>query len=514
MPACIAEAGAFMNSRPWSRKFKHPYQDIPKASETHGHLQPRIMTVNPFSTFAVPFWWMLSENQKNIEQIFKDPLPPDEEAPFRTSWVFSQARQVEINQFFFNRIKQQKSLVILYCKDGQPLGEELNRLIIGVGIVEHVGPLTYFDSTDPTKKTYPLWDRLIAHSIRPDGINGFLIPYHEYLQSIGGLHEDENRIKKLREIAVEVPGEYLREFSYMAEHADSDVVIAVLLRIQESIKKIKEHGISKGPWDQREEWVNSQISRLWKERGAFPGIGAALESIGLRLGTTLVQELHEYGWLTYEEDPWPKLDELLRGFKTIKDLPITPYKKQLDNVRKVYNMLNPKRVELLKLLSRFSLTPQQMRRWFLPEKRPFPLTDQDIINNPYRICECDWGDQIDPPVAIGVIDCGMLPESSIAAQHPVPEPSSINDPMDPRRVRSVLVSVLRNGAEQGDTFLSETEILEKLTEIHLIQPCEITSDWLNGNQNFLQGVVERFPLMVASSDVQDEDQKSNSPAID
>ncbi len=289
MPACVAEAGAFMNPRPWTRVFKHPYQNIPSADQTHGHLKPTPFKVPPYSTFAVPFWWMLTSNQENIAQIFKEPLPPDEKAPFRTSWVFSLARQVELNTYFFDRIKPKKSLVFFYCKEGQPLGEEINRLVIGVGMVDSIGRLTYFDTNGSTKPAYPLWDRLIQHSIRPEGSDGFLLPYHDYLLPTGDPQEDERRLGLLREIAVAVPDEYIREFSYMADHADFDVALAVLLRIQESLRKIKQHGVAKGPWDAREEWVNAQIARLWKERGAFPGVGAALEAIGLRLGTTLIK---------------------------------------------------------------------------------------------------------------------------------------------------------------------------------------------------------------------------------
>ena len=41
----------------------------------------------------------------------------------------------------------------------------------------------------------------------------------------------------------------------------------------------------------REEWINSQIALAWKDRGAFPGVGAALEALGMRLGTSLFLEL-------------------------------------------------------------------------------------------------------------------------------------------------------------------------------------------------------------------------------
>ncbi len=500
LPACKAEGGAFMNSRPWIREFKHPYQNIPKAEETHGHLKPRLMTVPPYSTFAVPFWWMLRGNQKGLQQMFKEELPPDEEPPFPSSWVFGRARQEKINQYFFDRIKDKKSLIFFYCKEGQPLGDEINRLVIGVGQVEKVNSIQHFESTIPDKKTYPLWDRLIHHSIRPDGIEGFLLPYHDYLKPTGDIKKDEERQALLREIAVAVPAEYMRAFSYMAEHANPDAALSILLLVLGSVKKIKEHGIAKGPWDEREEWLNSQISKLWKERGAFPGIGSAMETLGLRLGTAIMQELYEAGWLNSEDNPWPKLDNLLSGFTKARDLPLHLDRKPFDNVRNTYNMLEPSRLQLLQLLSRFSLTTEQMQRWFEPEGRPAACSDEDILKNPYLISEFDQGDASEGPIAVGIIDRGLLPEASIAANHPIPEPSAINGNLDPRRVRSVMVTILREAAENGDSFLSQRELLERLPKVSLAHPCEITGDWINGNVKDFAGVVERLNAVIERTD--------------
>lgn len=499
LPACIAEAGAFMNSRPWTRIFKHPYQKITKAEETHGHLKPKAVTVPPYTTFAVPFWWMLRENEKSVQQMFKDELPPDEEAPFRTSWVFARARQEKINEHFFERVRPNQSLVFFYCKDGQPLGDEINRLVIGVGQVNKVGGLMQFEITDPTKKSYPLWDRSIHHSIRPDGIDGFLLPYHDYLTPTGDDKEDARRFDLLKEIAVAVPNEYMRAFSYMAEHANSDVALSILLLIQKAVRKIKEHGIAKGPWNEREEWLNSQIAKLWKERGAFPGIGSAMEVLGVRIGTTVIQELYEEGWLKSEEDPWVKLKDLLEGSTKARDLPLSLERKHFDKVRATYNMLLPNREKLLRLLSRFSLTSEQMERWFEPESRPRPFTDEELLENPYLICEFDQGDELEGPISISVMDRGLLPESSIASKHPIPEPSAIDGELDPRRVRAVIVSILREAAKEGDTFLSQTELIERISKANLSHPCNISSDWLNGNISQFEGVVERFTLPISGT---------------
>ena len=66
-PACKAESGAFMNSREWVREFNHPYQSLKKTQATHGQLKPTKIKVEPYSTFAVPFLWMLREQQETID---------------------------------------------------------------------------------------------------------------------------------------------------------------------------------------------------------------------------------------------------------------------------------------------------------------------------------------------------------------------------------------------------------------------------------------------------------------
>ena len=98
LPPCQAQAGAFINAREWTRIIEHPYQDIPKASDTHGHLRPTPVNVLAYSTFSVPFWWMTLRNQDEIAARLPVQLPEDRGAPFHTNWVFGRRRQEELRQ--------------------------------------------------------------------------------------------------------------------------------------------------------------------------------------------------------------------------------------------------------------------------------------------------------------------------------------------------------------------------------------------------------------------------------
>lgn len=490
LPACKAESGAFMNEEEWSRRFVHPYAGIKKAEETHGHLKPTLVRVPSYATFVVPFAWMLRSEQKAIDERLPTPLPPDEVSPFASPWVFGRERQEAILKLFSSRLTPERSLVFFYCKEGQPLGDTISRLVMGVGRIATVAQPKAYDVTKK-KPTHLMWDLLIRHTIRPDGEDGFLLPYHDYLEPTGDAAEDARREHLLREIAVPADPAHVRVFSYAAELAPADIALATLVRCLESVRKIREHGIAKGPWERREEWLNQQIALAWQDRGPFPGLGPVLEALGMRLGTALALELRSSGMVKADVDPWPTVDAILRGKQNPPQL---AYAEDLRAIHKTWTSLPDERRALLKLLSRFAFTSAQALRWFDPKERTkgtaTKVSDKDILANPYRMSEVDLGDLNDSPVSVGLIDRGLLPDATIAAKHPVPEPSKVGSPNDARRLRAALVTVLREASENGDALLSVPEALQRVGSLDLIHPCVIGSDWPNTNRSTLSGVIE------------------------
>jgi len=502
LPPCKAESGAFMNEKEWTRVFEHPYKDIASAAATHGHLKPTPVPVPPYSTFAVPFWWMLRGNQKAIQDSLAEQLPPDEEPPFPTGWVFGRARQEAlVDLFFTRRLTEEESLVLFYCKAGHPLGEQLARLIVGVGRITKIDKLRRYESTK--RDSYPMWDRLIRHSIRPNGHDGFLLPYHDYLEPTGDEREDARRAALLQEIAVAASEEHVRDFSYAAELVKPSVALTTLKQCLESVRRIKQHGIAKGPWAKREEWLNAQIAKAWRDRGAFPGVGSALEALGLRLGTAMCLDLRAQEAYGDNDDPWTVLDGILRGKKKP---PSSAYKADLETVHPLWVNLSDERRALLKLLSRFDLSPAQAKRWFNERDRARatarPVSDADILANPYRMSEDDLGSAGELPVSIGAIDQGLLPDPTVAAKHPVSKPSSIGSPADFRRVRAGLVTVLRRAAADGDTLLSAAEAIDRVNRLPLATPCEISGDWLRAHREALSETVEVLDVPRRPGDAQ------------
>lgn len=496
LPPCKAESGAFMNQQQWVRSVEHPYASNKKTKETHGHLLKTNIPVPPYSTFAVPFYWMLRGNQDELQAQLPQALPPDEEPPFPSPWVFSKARQRAICDLFFGRLTTGRSLVFFYTKSGHPLEEAYSRLVVAVGLVESKAPVIEYDTSIPGN-TYPLWDGKFQHSIRPEGRAGFILPYHDYLQSTGDASEDARRRALLDEIAVVPEAVDVMSFSYAGELATADVALSVLTKCLAAVRKIKEHGIAPGPWDKREEWLNEQVERTWKDRGAFPGAGPALEALGMRLGTSLVLELMAKGTVKAMDDPWPTIDLVLRGKKAP---PQDAYKADIKAVANTWGGLSDERRALLRLLSRMSLSTAQVKRWFDPNRRKnasrLAVTDAAILSNPYRIAECDIGDDKDNAISLATVDRGVMPDGAIRAAHPVELPSRVDSPLDGRRVRAGLVSVLLAAAANGDALLSDLEALLALGKLDLAQPCEVPLDWLNGNEELLADEVSRLRLVL------------------
>ena len=490
LPPCALESGAFMSPRQWRRRFVHPYRDIPKAQATHGHLDPLVIDVPAYTTFGVPFAWMLRENQERIQDGIAEQLPPDREPPFDSAWVFGRERQEALLSRFFDSggVVSGSSMVMFYTKHGHPLGDDIPRLIVGVGQITKIRDLRRYPTSGA--ETYPLWDRLISHSIRGDGSQGFLLPYHEYLQQTGDPEEDVRRRQLLESVVLRPDDDQIVNFSYHTEHAGPDIALGVLVKLLEVIRSIRSHGIAVGNWLAREDWVNEQLAATWLDRGPFPGLGSVLEAVGLRLGTALVFDLRAQGRLRDDGDPWPMVDSLIRGDR---EPPRKEYVADLGAVRNTWINMGHRRRRLLELLSRFNLTPPQARRWFESRLRAEAsirdLDDADVLSNPYVIAEADLGAANSPPVSLTTIDRGAFPDAAIRAGHPLPADKPVESPIDARRIRAALVAVLRRAEARGDTLLAVGDILEQVEALPLSPKLQVPEDWLIGNASDISPVV-------------------------
>ena len=90
-----------------------------------------------------------------------------------------------------------------------------------------------------------------------------------------------------------------------------------------------------------------------------------------------------------------------------------------------------KKIELLQLLSRFELTIEQAKIFFVDEVREkykINLSDQQMLDNPYLIFE--QGDRLEEPVSFWTIDLGIYPRQQYQAPL-LPLSVNISDPLIP-----------------------------------------------------------------------------------
>jgi AAA domain/UvrD-like helicase C-terminal domain len=480
LPPCIAERANFMAPFPITVTKRHPYAE--NNSESHGHFRPTLYTMRPYSAACVPFRWMLKKESAELIERYDLGFQPDREPDFGfdVDWIQDHANQLVMLDTFFSAIQPEESLCFFYAKD-TPLSASAGRVIIGVGRVRSIDKHVEYQytTTKPPHRSV-LWERNVEHSIRPGFEDGFLLPYRELfdLALEKGLNPEQ--------FLAFAPDDAFWSFSYASEHVSHDHAIASVLNCMRALEKID--AVLPGPWKRVSAWLDQQLNRLWRMRGPFPGFGSALTAFLGDGGNLVAYELAEEiakGHSDGNVDPWPAFERLMRARDIAKGAA-----KQIvgEGFARAWLAMTPEKKELLKLLSRFSIEASQATRFFDPDQRPSCLDDAALLANPYLLYELDR-ESVDP-ISVLTIDRGMLPDRAILEAHPLPERSRLDDKVDPRRVRALLVATLEQGAEEGHTLMPRAWVTAGISKMPLEADCPVGQEVLAGLGDLLAGVVQ------------------------
>lgn len=463
-PVCIYERGMFMAPFEFTYRAKHPYSET---SELHKHILPTPFRLPKYSAAALPFRWMLKENAWEIAEEFNLECNQDWEPKLAfNTWVQDYRNQKALLDAFFSSVYPEKSLCFFYAKQ-TPLAEDNRRVIVGVGHVHHLGqPIEYNYKEDRLRCL--IWERAIQHSIRPDFKDGFILPYYAILASA----EKDQSIDPAEYLAY-APEDRRIEFSYATEHVTNDGAIGALLSCAAALKNMTK--VVDGSFERQLKWIDRRLSELWKLRGPFPGLGAALCAFGIEHGNFLAYELSSQ--LGDNEDPWPLVDKV---FKDPTSLPKELSQQIGKTLQAKWKNLSNERRALIKLISRFEISVEQATRFYVEEERAklkINCTDREILSNPYILYELD---RFSPdPISVNTIDRGMFPDTIVRKKHPIPGPSSLDGASDWRRVRALIVNTLEQAAEDGDTLLPQSQVIQTIRELPLKPDCPIDRDLLN-----------------------------------
>jgi ATP-dependent exoDNAse (exonuclease V) alpha subunit len=393
---------------------------------------------------------------------------------------------------FFGALEPKKSLVFVYAKR-TPLTDDDQWIIVGVGRVTSIGELQEWDY-DPPKhdliRSY-LWERSVCHSIRPEGGDGVLLPYHDLVARC-----DKNADIDPRNCIAFVPPEYRDEFSYASEHVASGSAIAALLSVKEALASYNEQ--FGGSWGSQFKWIDERLGELWKLRGPYPGFGSMLCAMGVEHGYQLAY--HCWDKAGENGDPWSVLASLVNN---PKELP-ADIRGQVTGFAETWKYYaserGKKRLELAKLLARFDINLNQASRWWDPAARNEAgiqlggeeVADAAILKNPYILFECDRPQS--EPIAFRTVDQGAFPEKPIANAFPLAAPSAMSGPVDGRRLRAGSAAVLEEAARDGHTLLAREEIISRLKTFNLSPALPATEDQYEIHGDKLAPVVSACSL--------------------
>ena len=469
-PPCIDERVTFMAPFEYDRMVNHPYYK--EDSGMHQHFRPTRIRMPMYSAAVIPFRWALSRNAKDIAEEYDlgyDPsLEPD--LGFGTSWAQDYRNQTILLNTFFSAIQPLKSLCFFYAKE-TPLSNDNRRVIIGVGRVLNVPkqPQEYeYENKKKDDLRSVIWDRLLQHSIRNGFKDGFILPYRELLAQT-----ELDKSLNPADFVAYIPNELRPEFSYANEHVNTRSAITVLIACANALNKMAP--VVGGKWNIQLKWINERISEWWNLSGPCPGLGSALTAFGIEHGNLLAYDLANQ--LGENEDPWPLVD------KTFADPSCLPpdIARQISKIiQEKWKRLPAERRDLLKLISRFDITAEQSIRFYRIEQRAecrIDCKDGDLLANPYLIYELDRS-SIDP-IGFTNIDQGVFPEQAVRAKHPLPMPSALDGPVDPRRVCALIVDMLEKSTNDGHTLMPQTELVQIINKLPLEPACIIDNDLLN-----------------------------------
>lgn len=492
LPACAAERGAFMAEFAYERRFPHPYSR--NNHVLYQHFRETTYTHAPRSASAVPFAWMMKGDEGSPDKAtalalgFRPEIEPD--LGFESIWVQDRRNQLAMLDTFFGAIEPEASLAFFYAKK-TPLTEDPRRVIVGIGRVTGVGPATEYAYDGPPPEgalRSMVWERNIAHSITPEIGDGFLLPYNELLALAA-----EDPDLDLAPLVLHAPEEHWDAFSMGSEHVSHDQAVSVLLSAAAVVGRYE--ALLPGDWGAARRWIDGELNRLWRLRGAFPGLGSALSALGLQNGTLLA---HAVGSLLHADggedvrDPWPVVETVLND-PTL--LPADLQSSVGPASAKLWKSLSTDRRALLKLLARFELSAEQVTRWWVQEERAsanIALDDGAILANPYLCFEADRG-RLDS-IPLRVIDRGLFADPQVLAAVPVPKPSGCSEAIDPRRGRALIVDALERAADDGHTLLPQDWVVQRVREAEVSPPCAIGGDWISAFKDTFEPVLTNVPM--------------------
>ncbi|MCX2472760.1 AAA family ATPase [Pedobacter sp. MC2016-05] len=465
LPPCLSEKVTFMSPHTVFKHASHPYSGNTGNASFYGHFLKTRYCYPGYSFSIIPYGWMRKngddDTSEKADELGLDFDPSKEpELNFKNTWVQQIDNQHLMLNTFIEPIRPGQSLIFIYAKN-IPFVESHKRVLIGVGNISSIGELTEYeyDQFKPGQFRSTLWERPVMHTIREGFKDGFLLPYHEFLK----LAEKDNTIEISEYIAFAPSFE---EFSYGSEWVSSDTAIASLLILQDKLKKMSGL-LAVSDIAGQFQWIDDQLSRLWKMRGPFPGLGAVLTGLSIEQGNLLAWQIEGLSRDDQGEEvitnPWDIVDKILSG--NVSTFGLKPDFKLSDTLIATWKMLSENERQFLELLSRMHLDNDQVEL-FINERAVAQL---EYLINPYLLYENSrsTGNEIE----VSVIDKAIFADKILLDRFPLPHLTDISGPLDKRRIRALGIQVLEEAALLGNTLLTDSQLITQMDALPIKPSC-------------------------------------------
>lgn len=373
-------------------------------------------------------------------------------------------------------------MIFFYAKH-TPLSEPNERIIVGVAKIRNdLGSILNYEFPKGYTgyRSHP-WDRCVEHTLTKDNPEGFLLPYHELIEL-----SKTNEIE-LHDFAVVAPD--YAQFSYASELVDHDTAIDSLLKIAESMRKSE--SVLNKTFKKELEWIDTEVSKIWDMRGAFPGMGPVLSSIKIAEGNSIAWEIEKY-ILDKDKDllktsPWVIFEESVRD--PAKYLKIRGVKLFNKTAQRIWKSIPTDKKEFYILLSRIQLNNEQAET-IIDKQESYLGTINEILSDPYIIYE-KMRFHFKGLIGFNQIDKAVLPPTKICEAFPLNKKTEMSDNLDERRVRAFAVMVLEEAADEGHSILPFRDVLARMNDKIPDQPLPVNEDVLNiqGESDFFRDEV-------------------------
>lgn len=510
---CVNEGMAFMCDKDITIECLHNYSLY--GYESHRDFIPSQQVIPAYTLIAHPYRWLMrgdkNDDAKKIRELNDIPdIDSDiahlllkskngDGAPVGKDWVQHPKSQQKVFETFFQNVVPNKSLCFVYAKS-IPYIEDADRVLLGIAVVDKKVelPQKHAKKTDATSPLESFsWECMVAHKIRKKGNNflsddegvfgGFLFPYAQIIEKIEQsktAEEKEKYIKTLQDIVVTVPNDFRGEFSYATEHVSNDVAVYMLLKAQKALSGIINLGYIQGNMAECKKWVQDELDFMWRDRPIYPGLGSILTAAGINVAGSLVaNEVNECikhnpqtdvlnlltGWI--REGHTPSGIEFTRSHRIIwEQAIISDYKSS----------------ESFKLIARMYISFKQANSvWEKIQKDRI-----NIIDNPYTIYTSTINEEDKNKISLYYVDLAFFIPKQYRDRFFTIKDKYTESADDPYRVAGFTTYVLSNAIAEGHTYLPDKELIKRLAEINVQEPCVIDENRLHYyEQDYLDKVV-------------------------